>query len=127
MRPLGAPLDDSTPWNPGEIDRDPSDPNALLRQPFPHTEPFFVEPQEATLHTTAGALYLFDHGCALWDLLIMNGPCAGQIWLDRLTDSEGLRPANGENGERVGFAEHYCRWLNGSLEELAGGASGRTS
>ncbi len=113
MRPLGAPFDDSLPWEEGEIHRDPAEPNELLGKPFPHAETLQIEPQAMTPQMAAGALFLFDHGCALWDLLIVTGDSAGQIWLDRLADSEGLRPATSDSGQRIGFAEHYCRWLDG--------------
>lgn len=113
MRPLGSPFNDSLPWAEGEIHNNPNDPNSLLGLPFPHKVTCKIEPGDTDLHTTAGALYLFDHGDALWDLLVVTGSCAGQIWLDRLADSEGLFPASNESGDRMGFAEYYCRWLDG--------------
>ena len=114
LRSLGAPLDDSLPWEPGDIHRDPSDPNSLLADPFPYTAECNIDPRFTDLHTTAGALFLFDQGDAKWDLLIVTGSCAGQIWLDRLTDNEGLRPATDLYGERIGFAKYYCNWLMGA-------------
>lgn len=113
MRPLGAPVDDSLPWNEGEIVRSPDDPNFLLDETFPYTDPVTIEPQATSLRTTAGALYLFDHGCALWDLLVVTGDAAGQIWLNRMTDGDALAPATDDTGNRLGFAAYYCRWLDG--------------
>lgn len=111
MRPLGAPHDDSAPWEPGQIAAGPDEPDRFLADPFAFVDAVDLDPAGATLQTTAGALHLFDHGCALWDLLIVTGPSAGEIWLDRLADEEGLRPALDEHGERTGFAGYYCRWL----------------
>jgi hypothetical protein len=113
MRPLGAPFDDSMPWDEGDIYRGPDEPNEFLHNPFPHTGPIYIDPQSATRTTTAGALFLFDQGCALWDLLVVNGECAGQIWLDRLADGQGLYPEIDDDGRPIGFAQHYCRWLEG--------------
>ncbi len=111
MRPLGAPLDDSLPWEPGDIYQDSSDPNSLLAESFPHSDECNLDPSDTDLQTTAGALYLFDQGDAMWDLLVITGKCAGQIWLDRLTDNAGLRPATDLSGKRIGFAQYYCNWL----------------
>lgn len=113
MRPLGAPFDDSAPWEEGEIYRAPDEPNELLHVPFVHTDAVRLPPEEASEQTTAGGLFLFDHGCAMWDLLVVTGDERGTIWLDRLADEDGLRPATDENGHRMGFARHYCRWLAG--------------
>lgn len=122
MRPLGAPFDDSLPWQEGEIASGPDEPNRLLAEPFAHVEAVELEPAEATPETTAGGLYLFDHGCALWDLLIVTGGAAGQIWCDRVADGDGLGPATAEDGHRMGFAEFYCRWLGGRARP--GGSDG---
>ena len=113
MRPLGAPFDDSAPWEEGTVHRAPGEPNELLHQPFSHTQPVHLPADATWADTTAGALLLFDHGCALWDMLVVTGPERGHIWLDRLADDEGLRPATHGGAQRVGFAEHYCRWLVG--------------
>ncbi len=113
MRELGAPFDDSLPWEEGTIYRSPDEPNELLGSPFPHKTALDIPPQDATPQTTAGALFLFDHGSALWDLLVVTGDAAGQIWMDRLADEEGIRPALGSEGQPIGFARHYCNWLLG--------------
>ncbi len=113
MRPLGAPLDDSVPWEAGTIHRSPEEPNELLHRPFIYRNAVFLPPEEASPETTAGALFLFDHGCAMWDLLVVTGEEKGEIWLDRLADGEGFAPALDGRGQRVGFAQHYCNWLLG--------------
>ena len=92
LRSLGAPLDDSVPWAVGDIHRDPNDPNSPLAEPFHHSDACCIDPSYADLHTTAGALYLFDQGDAMWDLLVVTGSCAGQIWVDRLTDMRDYVP-----------------------------------
>ncbi len=111
MRPLGAPVDDSAPWTQGDIASGSDEPNGLLAQPFAHVEATDIDPADGDLQTTAGALYLFDHGCALWDLLVVTGDAAGQIWHDRLVDGDGLRPAIGIDGRPSRFAEYYSNWL----------------
>lgn len=113
MRPLGAPFDDSIDWEEGTIHRAPDEPNELLHSPFPHKEAVRIRPEAASIQTTSGALFLFDHGCALWDLLVVSGDEVGNIWLDRLADEVSLTPAAGDEGKRIGFANYYCRWLDG--------------
>lgn len=113
MRPLGSPLDDSVPWVEGTVHRGPHEPNELLDRPFMYTDMICMRPRDASLQTTAGALLLFDQGCAMWDLLVVTGEEEGKIWLDRLADEECLKPAVDDIGQHIGFAQHYCRWLIG--------------
>ena len=113
MRPLGAPFDDSLAWDAGEIHRGPGEPNEDLSLTFKHIAAVDITPEAAAPELTAGSLYLFDHGCALWDLLVVTGDSAGEIWRDRLSDGDGLRPACDDDGARMGFAAYYCRWLEG--------------
>ena len=113
MRPLGAPFDDSLDWEEGTVHRGLDDPNEMLRVPFLHQEAVHIRPENLSAQTTSGALFLFDHGCALWDLLVVSGEETGNIWCDRLADEAGLMPAADNDGDRVGFAKHYSRWLMG--------------
>lgn len=62
----------------------PEDDVHRLATPFDHTVG-----EDAPL---PGALMLTDHGCGMNDVLVLNGPYRGEVWLD-LRESEGpVRP-----------------------------------
>ena len=118
MRPLGAPFDDGEEWEPGSIAQDDS--YKSLHLPFPYTEGVEGFHDDDVLEQSGsedvdweppGALHLWDYGCAIWGLLVLTGPSAGQVWIDRRTDGDGLKPEVDDAGQNMGFAGHYCRWL----------------
>ena len=116
LRRLGSPFNDSEPWAPGEIYLGEHEPNRHLHQPFRHThffepEPWETESWEDWAVSASGGLFLFDYGCASWVLLVVTGKQAGEIWIDEIVNSKGLHPIHTEDGDRVGFAEFYCNWL----------------
>lgn len=132
LRQLGAPFERSNAWRRGEIYVGPLEPNARLDQPFPYAEAepadpsfiealnadvfpeqFVVDPQDAVALGYPGALYLFDWGASVWDLLVVNGVSYGEIWADRVADGHGCSPVS-VNSARSGFAEYYCAWLAGA-------------
>ena len=131
MRQLGAPFEDSNPWEQGEMYGGPLEPNIRLDEEFPYVDavpadPAFLAALEADVFPEEfivdhadeeplgypGSLYLFDRGAALWDMLIVTGPSRGEMWADRGADGEGCMPIT-HDGRRVGFAAHYCAWLRG--------------
>ena len=67
----------------------------------------------------AGALEIATDGCALFYLLVVNGPAKGQIWYDKRTDSEGIEPLRGRDGAILNFGEWYTNWL----ASIRGGAN----
>lgn len=75
--------------------------------------PFLVVP---------GALYICHCGCAIRCFLIVRGQCAGEVWLDRQAEEEGLEPARGADGRRLGFLDWYEKWLDEGLGQLGAGA-----
>ena len=118
MRPLGAPFNDSEDWEPGAISRDGS--FNSLHLPFPYSSGIQGDVDLEQVDRSVGgnsewdppgALHLWDFGCAIWGLLVVTGPAAGQIWIDSRTDGSGLNPQIGKSGKAIGFAEYYCRWL----------------
>jgi len=117
MRRLGRPIDDTIPWQPGHIDASSTDPNCRLEYPFPWDDHQDFDPRSIPHETTDGALFLFDFGSSMWDLLIVTGYAAGEVWMDRIVNSQGLTPRLSEEGRRIEFAEYYCSWLNNGLTD----------
>jgi hypothetical protein len=123
MRELGRPLDDAAQWEVGEIATDEGEPDLLMRSKFDPLGAAALEPSRPPYYTT-GVRYLFDHGCGLWDVLVVNGPHAGQIFHDARPDRTGFfRYALDERGaiarlraeagaDSLDFAEYYCWWLS---------------
>lgn len=69
--------------------------------------------------TSHGALYLCHHGCAARSLLVVSGPCRGQVWADDIADDGGYLPeVDREAGVRLTFTSWYMAWLDRSLREL---------
>ncbi|MEV4098218.1 SMI1/KNR4 family protein [Streptosporangium saharense] len=109
----------------------------ILDQPFPHVEAFnpasppdkadfgSVEEFETARHEywewyettlddfqhSIGLLYLCHLGCAHQEALVVTGPARGQMWADGLTGDEGFWPLRDDEGEPIGFARWYLRWL----------------
>jgi len=130
MRQLGAPFDDRIRWERGEFHGGPHEPNLQLGMPFPlvdaqpatpefkaalesdsFPEEFIVELADDEPLGYPGALCLFSQGAGMWDLLIVNGSNAGEMWADRGADGLGCSPIL-YDGRRAGFADHYCAWLD---------------
>lgn len=122
MRRLGAPFEDSRPWEPGEVSVAADEPNMFLSQEFPHSDMWFCEPRPVEfgewIGTIQGSLFLFDYGCAMWANLVVTGSQAGEMWLERSVDQKGFGPARHADGSRANFASFYCSWLeHGSWDE----------
>lgn len=60
----------------------------------------------------AGLLYLSHGGCALRQVLVVNGPARGRMWADFTADDVGLEPLVDADGTPLGFARWYRRWLD---------------
>lgn len=67
-----------------------------------------------------GALYLCHHGCASRSLLVVSGPCRGEIWDDETANDAGYAPAMAASGQRHTFATWYAEWLDRAFAELRG-------
>ncbi|MGR6913277.1 SMI1/KNR4 family protein [[Actinomadura] parvosata] len=119
-----------------------------LSGPFPHVEAFnpaddlpeppdeahfdspeaFTEAEDAywARHDTLvfdpghsiGLLYLCHFGCAYREALVITGPARGQMWADDTAADGGFRPLYDEDGQRLGFARWYRRWLD-AAEQLS--------
>jgi len=68
---------------------------------------------------SAGLLYLCHLGCALREVLVVNGPSYGQMWADDTADEEGFRPLQNPDGSRMTFADWYRAWLGQSEQVTA--------
>jgi hypothetical protein len=76
----------------------------LARGKFPFTERVDT-PKEAV----AGALVLGHAGCGVVWLLVVQGPCAGEVWVDAGGSSGGLYPV------AQSFEVWYRAWLDNSV------------
>jgi hypothetical protein len=95
-------------------------PDDFLRTPFPHTDaynPFEEDDEEddedegggSYLYQAAGTLVLCHEGCGILHLLVVTGPCRGQMWVDDRCNDQGLFPLG------VRFLDWYERWLDSTL------------
>jgi hypothetical protein len=65
-----------------------------------------------------GALYLCHYGCALRFFLVVNGPQAGEVWMDRQAEGNGITPERGEDGSKLRFLQWYEKWLDGGISRF---------
>jgi hypothetical protein len=64
-----------------------------------------------------GTAPLCHYGCGQTALLVVNGPSAGEVWNNLLSDGLGVAPAL-LDGRRISFTGWYLNWLQSSLQEL---------
>ncbi|MBL7629820.1 SMI1/KNR4 family protein [Frankia nepalensis] len=69
----------------------------------------------------AGLLYLAHGGCSSWETLVVSGPARGQMWADDTGADGGLQPLHDDEGQPLGFARWYLRWLDGAAAQLSSG------
>ncbi|WP_019926437.1 SMI1/KNR4 family protein [Nocardia sp. BMG111209] len=74
---------------------------------------------------SVGLLYLCHLGCALREALVVSGESRGQMWADNSADYGGFVPLVDDDGNRMGFAQWYRRWLDRS--EIDCGITGSVS
>lgn len=67
-----------------------------------------------------GVLYICNYGCALRYFMVVSGPQAGEVWIDRQADEQGIVPERGENGSRLHFLQWYERWLDDGISKFKG-------
>ena len=66
-----------------------------------------------------GTVPLCHYGCGQTGFLIVNGASYGEVWLNMLSDDEGVKPEM-HDGKRLSFGDWYMKWLQESLRELQG-------
>jgi hypothetical protein len=59
---------------------------------------------------TYGTIPLSHQGCGYYDLLVVNGPDAGHVWLDERA-SDGPVSPHADGTDRVTFDRWYLTWL----------------
>ena len=62
-----------------------------------------------------GANPICHQGCALRIWLVVTGPQSGELWDDRRSEYEGIRPLRLADGSRATFGAWYSEWLEQSL------------
>lgn len=65
-----------------------------------------------------GSLVLSHQGCGLRVLLVVSGPCRGEVWDDSIADDGGYTPLVRPDGARHTFTSWYAEWLATSFAEL---------
>jgi SMI1 / KNR4 family (SUKH-1) len=65
-----------------------------------------------------GTVPLCHYGCGQTALLVVNGPSAGEVWNNLLSDGLGVTPAL-HGGQRLSFTGWYTNWLQAKLQELS--------
>jgi hypothetical protein len=110
-----------------------------LHQPFPHTTEwndltgkpdddlaqeneveFFKQLakfEERYLCAIDGAIPICHMGCALRIWLVVSGPEAGNIWIDRRADTDGFAPLTNGDAPRIGFLPWWENWLEDALDQ----------
>jgi hypothetical protein len=58
-----------------------------------------------------GNVRLCHYGCGQWAFLVVNGPCAGEVWRDLSSDGMGVKPID-LDGRRATFGAWYIDWLH---------------
>jgi hypothetical protein len=66
-----------------------------------------------------GVLYICNYGCAIRFFMVVNGPQAGEVWIDRQADGKGIIPVRGEDGSRLHYLQWYERWLDEGISKLS--------
>jgi hypothetical protein len=86
-----------------------TEPTEFYRSPFPFTAPTSLTAEEVERDPEVadrqleGTWVLADYGCAIYMLLVLSGPSAGQLWW---SDGLDLSPAD------VSFVDWYTTWLD---------------
>ena len=62
-----------------------------------------------------GAIPICHQGCALRIWLVVTGPQSGELWDDRRSEYEGVRPLLLADGSRATFGAWYDEWLEQRL------------
>jgi len=65
-----------------------------------------------------GVLYICNYGCAIRFFLVVNGPQAGEVWIDRQAEDKGIIPERGEDGSTLHFLQWYEKWLDEGISKL---------
>lgn len=111
---LGAPFPYADDYNPigilyGEDDTDDDDDDAADERRSAYWNAF----------SSDGVFYLCHHGCASRSLLVVAGPCRGEVWFDDSADDAGVGPAKSRTtGARHSFTSWYAEWLDTSFAKL---------
>lgn len=65
-----------------------------------------------------GALYICHHGCGSRSLLVVSGPCRGEVWADGVAEDAGYAPETSRTGARATFRTWYLEWLEKAIADL---------
>jgi len=67
---------------------------------------------------TSGIKFIADEGCAMFDVLVVNGPQAGTVWYFNFADQLGVLPIfRPGTRQPMSFADWYEYWLDLSLAD----------
>ncbi|MFS1299756.1 SMI1/KNR4 family protein [Streptosporangium longisporum] len=122
---LDQPFPHIEAFNPADALPPPPDEEAFdSAEEFTAAEDAYWEQHAAVVHHprhSIGLLYLCHLGCALREVLVVNGPARGRMWVDNTADDDGFRPLFDEDGKPLGFARWYRRWLGAAEDQVSHG------
>ena len=114
----------------------------ILAKPFPHSEAWNLpearllppdsfendEEEEAWIREVDGEVWRPDlvngafpichQGCAIRNLLIVNGPERGNVWVDDRPNDGGIYPDGDDPHTGTPFFDWYSNWLDASIAAL---------
>ena len=113
---LGTPFPYATAYNPLDILADDADEDDEADEDDDAASDRFSDYCHA--FDSRGAFYLCHHGCASRSLLIVSGPCRGQVWSDEVANNYGYAPSVDATSTRQTFTSWYMAWLDEAFREL---------
>jgi hypothetical protein len=90
-----------------------------LQQDWPYNDAYDAADDEEFEPDLPGAIQIADCGCETYQLLVVSGVHAGEVWLDaRHHYPGGFRPLTARDGTRLRFDHWWLLYMNHSLERF---------
>jgi hypothetical protein len=111
---LAAPFPHTEAWNLPEDELEPPTFSSDEHEDQWHQHAAYWAP-----HLANGAFPICHQGCAYRNILVVNGPEYGYVWVDARPGDGGLLPEVDETGQHLAFGDWYTRWLEQALITLS--------
>lgn len=90
-----------------------------LKRDWPYDDAYEAADEEEFDDELPGAIQIADYGCATYQLLVVSGVHAGEVWLDaRWQYPAGFRPLTARDGTRLRFNSWWLLYMNLNLERF---------